>query len=129
MTENTAKLYPYQFTTSSIEGIRDIQDRILAQNQEVGWNKDPLQIGEAIALCHSELSEALEGVRKDLVDDHLPDRKSVEVELADCMIRILHLSGRLDLDVAGAMAEKHNYNYYRADHKKENREKDGGKKF
>jgi len=29
---------------------------------------------------HSELSEALEGVRKNKQDDHLPHRKSVEVE-------------------------------------------------
>lgn len=46
--------------------------------------KAPIQrnFGELIALCHSELSEALEGNRKNLPDD------KDEVELADCLIRI-----------------------------------------
>lgn len=44
---------------------------------------EPLQrnFGELIALCHSELSEALEGHRKNLQDDKLPNRKmAVELE-------------------------------------------------
>jgi hypothetical protein len=53
----------------------------------------------------------------------------LEVELADCIIRILDLAGREGLDVAGAIAEKHEYNANRADHKLENREASGGKKF
>ena len=51
---------------------------------------EPIQrnFGELIALCHSELSEALEGHRKGLKDDKLPHRDMVEVELVDCLIRI-----------------------------------------
>jgi hypothetical protein len=45
--------------------------------------------GELLALIHSEISEALEGERKDLMDDKLPHRKMAEVELVDAIIRIL----------------------------------------
>jgi DNA-directed RNA polymerase subunit alpha len=59
------------------------------------------------------------------MDDHLVNRPMLEVELADAVIRILDMAGGLGLDVAGAIAEKLNYNDSRADHKPENRAKDG----
>jgi NTP pyrophosphatase (non-canonical NTP hydrolase) len=85
--------------------------------------------GELIALIHSELSEALEADRKDLMDDKLPHRKGLEVELADAMIRIFDMAGGLQLDIGGALQEKLEYNKQRADHKAENRIKEGGKKY
>lgn len=85
--------------------------------------------GTKIALIHSEVSEALEGLRKDKRDDHLPHRKSVEVELADAVIRIADLAGALGLDLGGAIAEKMAYNAQRADHKPEARSAVGGKAF
>lgn len=85
--------------------------------------------GELIALCHSELSEALEGVRKSAADSHLPHRKAVEVELADLIIRVFDMAGAWGLDLAGAMIEKLAYNAKRADHKPENRKAAGGKAF
>ena len=78
---------------------------------------------------HSELSEAMEGVRKNQMDDHLPHRKMEEVELADCVIRILDYAGAYGLDVFGAIAEKVEYNKKRQDHKIENRKKGNGKAF
>lgn len=75
-----------------------------------GWWDGERNNGEAIALMHSELSEALEGLRKEKLDDHLPLRKSVEVELADCIIRIMDLSYARGWDVAGALVEKARYN-------------------
>jgi hypothetical protein len=86
-------------------------------------------IGQKLALAHSELSEGLEGARKDLMDDKLPHRKMLEVELADAVIRIFDLAGALDYDLGGAIAEKLAYNAQRADHKPENRSLNGGKKF
>lgn len=49
--------------------------------------------GELLMLVVSELSEAMEGERKDLMDDHLPHRKMAEVELADAKIRIFDFAG------------------------------------
>lgn len=90
---------------------------------------NPDVFGCKIALIHSEISEAMEGGRKNKMDDHLPHRKSEEVELADAIIRIMDLAGARNLDVAGAIVEKLAYNQQRADHKPENRAADGGKKF
>ena len=86
-------------------------------------------VGELLMLTVSELSEAMEGHRKGLMDDHLPHRKMFEVELADAIIRIFDMAGALNLDVAGAFREKMIYNLSRADHKPENRRLEGGKKY
>jgi NTP pyrophosphatase (non-canonical NTP hydrolase) len=82
-----------------------------------------------IALIHSELSEALEAHRKDVMDDKLPHRPGLEVELADALIRIFDLAGRFKLDLGGAMAEKLTFNEDRLDHKPEARAAAGGKRY
>lgn len=82
-----------------------------------------------LCLVHSEVSEACEGVRKNCPDDKLPHRSMFEVELADTFIRIFDLAGAHNLDLAGAVVEKLAFNQSRADHKVENRVKDGGKAF
>ena len=94
-----------------------------------GWWENERNDGELICLMHSELSEAMEGVRKNLQDEHLPHRESVEVELADCIIRIMDYAGARGLDVGGAIFDKLAYNLEREDHKPANREKEGGKRF
>ena len=103
-----------------------------------GWWNDlhtgqPLEltqerIGDKLMLIVTEIAEAKEGYRKDLMDDHLPHRKMIEVELADALIRIGDLAGRLGLDLGGAVVEKMAYNANRADHKIDNRKAQNGKK-
>lgn len=90
---------------------------------------DKLWQGQRLALIHSEVSEALEGVRKDKQDEHLPHLKSVDVELADVLIRIFDYAGQYDIDLDAAVRAKLAYNAERADHKPENRAKEGGKAF
>jgi NTP pyrophosphatase (non-canonical NTP hydrolase) len=94
---------------------------------EAGWRD--MVTPTKLALIHSEVSEAMEGFRKDLQDDHLPARKMAEVELADALIRIFDLAGAHGFDLGNALMEKFNYNQQRADHKRENRAATGGKKF
>jgi len=100
-----------------------------------GWYRDPAtgepvqrNFGEVVALMHSELSEALEAHRKDLKDDKLPHRSGIEVEFADCIIRIFDTAAVLGLDLPGAIIEKNRFNKTRADHKLEARAA-GGKRY
>ena len=84
---------------------------------------------EMLMLIVSEIAEAMEGERKGLMDDKLKHRPMAEVEMADAVIRIADYCGRWGYDLGGAIVEKMAYNANRADHKIENRLKDGGKKF
>jgi NTP pyrophosphatase (non-canonical NTP hydrolase) len=88
-----------------------------------------LWVGTKLALVHSEVSEGLEGYRKNLMDDKLPHRPMFEVELADAVIRICDLAGGLNMDLGGAIVEKLAFNAQRPDHKAENRATENGKKF
>lgn len=65
---------------------------------------------QMLALIHSEISEALEADRKNLMDDKLSHRTGLEVELADAVIRIFDMAGGLEMDLGGAIEEKLNYN-------------------
>lgn len=106
---------------------------------ERGWWSDlktgeplpltPERVFSKMMLIVSEVSEAAEGYRKNLADDHLLHRPSVEVELADAVIRICDLAGALHLDLSGAVIEKMRFNRQREDHNIGARLADGGKKI
>lgn len=86
-------------------------------------------VGELLMLIVSEIAEAMEGHRKNLMDDKLPQYDMLTVELADAMIRIFDLAGGLHLNLAGALAEKMEYNATRLDHTREHRLSEHGKKY
>lgn len=166
----------------------ELQNRIHAQNVKMGWWDEPRPFSTFVCLFHSELSEAMEGDRKGLMDDHLPQYPMFQVELADFVIRCLDWLGSKcyrdydsafefhipegmdnttliawlhhsvsmaldckigidcvylassvkgcfvfaddnDFDLHQIILEKVEYNKHRADHKRENRAKEGGKKY
>src|SRR6478736_1821756 len=114
--------------------INNLVKEIHTKNVEAGWWNDP-ETGETllnnrftpyviatkILMTVTELAEATEGYRKDLIDDKLTDRPMFEVELADALIRILDIAGDMKYDLGGAMEAKRSFNFRRDDHKIENR--------
>jgi len=96
------------------------------------WPKHILDmwISSKLMLIVTEIAEAMEGHRKNLNDDKLPHRPMIRVELADALIRILDMAGGFDEvqhPFGDVVQEKREYNDHRADHKIENRLKEGGK--
>jgi hypothetical protein len=76
------------------------------------WNSD--NKGEKIALMHSELSEMLEAVRKNIAhSEHIPEFTGEEEELADLFIRGFDYAGRNNLRLAQAVVAKMVFNLSR----------------
>jgi len=88
-----------------------VQETVFKTANEKGWWDTERNDGELIALMHSELSEALEALRKNIdKDSHIPEFLGIEAELADVVIRIMDFSAARNLKVSEAIIAKCEYN-------------------
>lgn len=81
-------------------------------NIEMGWwtiddygETRERNIGELLCLVHSEISEAVTGWGEGMMDDKLPHRPMLDVELADTAIRILDILGWKQWDIDATLRD------------------------
>jgi len=78
---------------------------------EHGFWKGEVNDGERMALIHAEISEALEALREgNPSSNKIMEFTNLEEELADAVIRIMDYCFGKDLDIAGAILAKIEYN-------------------
>ncbi len=85
---------------------------IYVNAKEHGWHDEPRSFGDIVALCHSELSEALEEYRANKGNLYYNGEKpeGINIELIDCVIRIFDYLGSKGVNVEELMKIKHEYN-------------------
>ena len=98
-----------QFIESFNEKARETTE--IAENHGWGFEPNHETLAMKIALIHSELSEALEGLRHgNPKSEKIPEFTQLEEEFADVIIRIMHVGKVLGLRLPEAIIAKDKYN-------------------
>lgn len=101
-------------------GIRELMILCYERANASGWHDKEITFSDAIALMHSELSEAYEEYRKnrglnetynqlEFTDEPLKP-EGIPIELADLAIRLFHYCEYFKIDLVSAIIEKMKYN-------------------
>lgn len=105
----------------------ELAEKIHKKAIDKGWWEKERSFGEIIALCHSELTEALEMYRNDspllwydcnpcdILNDCINMINSHSIELVYCVILIMDYLGKYNVDIDKFMQEneyEYDYEYY-----------------
>ena len=102
--------------------LKEIASDVHCLAKSKGWWESEREVGTMIALIHSELSEALEAHRGDVMSDKIPGFLGIEEEMADAVIRIMDMCEGMGWRLDEAIVAKHEYNKTRS-------HRHGNKKF
>lgn len=109
--------------TRSLGPLNALADEVHAANAKWWYRADGTRMernkGELLMLVVTEVAEAMEGERKNLMDDKLPHRRMAEVEIVDAIVRLLDYACAQGYDLDAAYHEKMAFNAQREDHKRE----------
>jgi NTP pyrophosphatase (non-canonical NTP hydrolase) len=112
---------PYGLREQAHTVFERMQEEVFRLNNSKGWFDEDRSVGDMVALLHSEVSEILEAYRTwKLADatEHIPNGnidkpEGVGAEMADCLIRLLDMAKRWDIDLAAEFTRKMKYNWTR----------------
>lgn len=109
--------------------VKDLCRIAYVESKRNGWYDQPRNLGEMIALMHSEASEMLEAIRKPDPEtgelresEKIPGFNELEEEAADLMIRLADFAEHNGLRLEDAISAKLAFNRTRG-------HKHGNKKF
>lgn len=108
--------------TINLESLNEIAIACNSMSRSKGFWDDKVNIGEKLMLVNTELCEAFETYRKELVNKTFEEtivegyekKDSFVDEIADVFIRLFDLCGQYNIDIAKQIKWKYQYNSNRA---------------
>ena len=106
-------------TSEKILTLKDLTADVHATAKAAGWHDVPRTLVEDLCLIHTEVSEVVEEVRNGQLPgetyyEKKPDGTKkpcgIPSELADIIIRTLHVAAKFGVDIEAALKEKMSYN-------------------
>ncbi len=84
--------------------VEDLMEAVMQQAREKDFGTEPeeVNVGEKMALLHSEVSEAFEAYRH----DNIEGKDGFKEELGDVLQRTLHICGIFNIDIEKEIYDK-----------------------